>query len=214
MEKKSMQNNVFEIDGKEVKIFPLNENYAVTIDGDVYSFVRKKWMSKHVNRHGYFFVNIKTQDKKSTQFFLHRVVLMSWVSLPPEGKNDVNHIDGKKHNNHVSNLEWNNRRENIAHAVKNGLWDAQKKAITEKNKKDWAEGKKRNSVEMGGLKRKEYTRGKHEGAKKVINTDTGQIFDCIIDACENAQCSRSLMGKILNGKHKQRFNYKFYQPNG
>jgi hypothetical protein len=205
-----MQNNTFNVDGKELRLFPLNENYGVTIDGDVYSIVREKWLKKRVTQFGYQEVNVKVPSRSSSSCFLHRVVLMTWGSMPPEGKNDVNHIDCNKLNNNVLNLEWNSRKENIAHAVKNGLWDAQKNAITEKNKKDWAEGKKRNAVEMGGLKRKEYTRGKHEGAKKVINTDTGQIFDCIIDACEHASCKRGVMSKILNGTHTQRFNYKFY----
>ena len=205
-----MTHQDFKIDGKELRLFPLNENYGVTIDGDVYSFQNKKWLTKKVNKHGYYSVLIKTEGKKNPQFYLHRVVLMSWGCMPPQGKNDVNHIDGKKYNNHLSNLEWNSRSENMLHGFKNGLCDAQKIAITEKNKKDWAEGKKRNAVEMGGLKRKEYTRGKHEGAKKVINTDTGQIFDCIIDACEHANCCRGVMAKILKGTHTQRFNYKFY----
>jgi hypothetical protein len=205
-----MQNNTFNVDGKELRLFPLNENYGVTIDGDVYSIVRKKWMNKRVTQSGYHEVNVKIESRKSGYCFLHRMVLMSWGAMPPEGKNEVNHIDGNKVNNHVSNLEWNSRSENIRHAVKNGLFENQRRLITEMNKKDWAEGKKRNAVEMGGLKRKEFTRGKHEGAKKVINTDTGQIFDCIIDAYEHEKCSRSLMSRIINGTHKQRFNYKFY----
>jgi hypothetical protein len=205
-----MKNIGFNVDGKELRLFPLNENYGVTIDGDVYSIGSKKWMKRTITRLGYEIVSVKVPNRSTSLCFLHRIVLMSWGTMPPEGKNEVNHIDGNKLNNHVSNLEWNSRKENIAHAVKNGLWDAQKNAITEKNKKDWSEGKKRNAVEMGGLKRKEYTRGKHEGAKKVINTDTGQIFDCIIDACEHASCCRGVMAKILKGTHTQRFNYKFY----
>lgn len=209
-----MTHQDFNIDGKELKIFPLNENYGVTIDGDVYSFVRKKWMKRRITQLGYEIVNVIVPNRSSGVCFLHRIVLTTWGSIPPEGKNEVNHIDGNKLNNHVSNLEWNSRGENIRHAVKNGLFENQRRLVIERNKKDWAEGKKRKAVEMGGLKRKEYTRGKHEGAKKVINTDTGKIHDCIIDACEEAQCCRGVMAKILNGTHTQRFNYKFYLPNG
>jgi hypothetical protein len=205
-----MENNTFNVDGKELRLFPLNENYGVTIDGDLYSRSRNIWMKKALTKFGYHQVNVKTPSKTSGVCYLHRIVLMAWGSMPPEGKNEVNHIDGNKLNNHVSNLQWNSRSENILHAVKNGLFENQRRLITERNKKDWAEGKKRNAVEMGGLKRKEYTRGKHEGAKKVINTDTGQIFDCIIDACENEKCSRSLMSRIIYGTHKKRFNYNFY----
>lgn len=209
-----MSHQLFKVDGKELRLFPLNQNYGVTIDGDLYSLNRNIWMKKALTKLGYHQVNVKTPSRTSGVCYLHRIVLMTWNSMPPEGKNDVNHIDCNKLNNHVSNLEWNSRKENIAHAVKNGLWNPQKISLTERNKKDWAEGKKRNALnalKIGGLKRKEFTRGKHEGAKKVINTDTGQIFDCIIDAYEHAKCSRSFMDKVLKGQNKEGFNYKFYQ---
>jgi hypothetical protein len=205
-----MQNNTFSVDGKELRLFPLNENYGVTIDGDLYSRNRNIWMKKALTKFGYHQVNVKIPSKTSGVCYLHRIVLMTWGSMPPEGKNEVNHIDGNKLNNHVSNLQWNSRSENMLHGYKNGLCNAQRNAISERNKKDWAEGKKRNAVEMGGLKRKEFTRGIHKGAKKVINTDTGQIFDCIIDAYEHAKCSRSFMDKVLKGQNKEGFNYKFY----
>ena len=48
-----MQNNIFNVDGKELRLFPLNENYGVTIDGDVYSVKREKWMNKRVTQLGY-----------------------------------------------------------------------------------------------------------------------------------------------------------------
>jgi len=204
-----MTHQDFKIDGRELRLFPLNENYGVTIDGDVYSFKNKKWISKHINKNGYFFVGIKTKCKKSSQFFLHRVVLMTWGNMPPEGKNDVNHIDCNKMNNHVSNLEWNSRKENIAHAVKNGLWDAQKNAITEKNKKDWAEGKKRNAVEMGGLKRKEFIGDKHEQSKTIINIKTNEIIVCVRVLAEKLNMPYSTLRSKLNGRSKNNTEWRF-----
>lgn len=40
----------------------------------------------------------------------------------PEGKTEINHIDGNKENNDISNLEWTSRKENAEHAVKNKLY--------------------------------------------------------------------------------------------
>lgn len=197
-----MTHQDFKIGDKELRLFPLNQNYGVTINGDIYSLSYKKWLSKRVSKYGYYSVNIKTDTKKGTQFFLHRVVLMTWGSMPPEGKNDVNHIDCNKANNHVSNLEWSSRKENIAHAVKNGLWNPQKVALIEKNKKDWAEGKKRNAVEMGGLKRKEFTGDKHEQSKTIINIKTNETIVCVRVLAEKLNIPYSTMRAKLNGRGK------------
>jgi len=51
----------------------------------------------------------------------HRVIAVTFLGDPPEGKNDVNHKDGNKTNNSVSNLEWCSRGENLEHARRLGL---------------------------------------------------------------------------------------------
>lgn len=47
---------------------------------------------------------------------IHRIVALTFLGMPPEGKNDVNHKNGIKSDNHLSNLEWNSRKENLHHA--------------------------------------------------------------------------------------------------
>jgi hypothetical protein len=138
-------------------------------------------------------------------------VAYTWIGNPPEDKQEINHKDGDKLNNHASNLEWCSRSQNVKHGFDSGLFDLKRQKTVENNKRLWAEGKKRKAVEMGGAKRKEFTRGKHEQAKKVIFTPTGQVFDCIIDACDHLGASRSVMSKILKGQHVN-CNYKFYAP--
>jgi len=66
-------------------------------------------------RHGYKIVNAGERQER-----LHRLVAEAFLQNP-DGKLEVNHIDGNKLNNHVANLEWCTRTENMRHAVSTGL---------------------------------------------------------------------------------------------
>lgn len=51
---------------------------------------------------------------------IHRLVGETFIPNP-NCLPDLNHIDCDKTNNHVDNLEWCTKKENIQHAIKNGL---------------------------------------------------------------------------------------------
>lgn len=63
------------------------------------------------NGNGYLRIYIPKLKKK---FLLHRVVAAAFIPNP-EGKTQVNHIDGNKQNNNVDNLEWCTPKENSIH---------------------------------------------------------------------------------------------------
>ena len=92
--------------------------YYVTPEGDVWStrnWNRANKMIPQPNRGGYRKVHL-TRDGVGRGYLVHRLV--AETLLPnPEGKEQINHIDGDKTNNALVNLEWVTRQENMTHAA-------------------------------------------------------------------------------------------------
>ena len=66
----------------------------------------------------YYTVNL-TIGNNIRPTLIHRLVAEAFVPNP-DGKAEVNHIDGNKLNNSSENLEWVTHRENMEHAVRTG----------------------------------------------------------------------------------------------
>lgn len=60
------------------------------------------------------------KDNKRTVKMIHRLVAEAFVPNP-DGKPQVNHIDGNRMNNSIENLEWVTCSENSDHAYRTGL---------------------------------------------------------------------------------------------
>ena len=158
--------------------------YTVFENGTIIG-IRGKKLSPSINAYGYEQVSI-CQNGKTKGELVHRIIAACFIPNPLY-KPDVNHIDGNKRNNHVSNLEWNTRKENIAHAWRSGLM----------------ENVRLNYKKIG----KKY--GPISRAKKVINTNTGIIYDTAKDACKSNGFIYPTFSNWLKNNRTDKTSFKY-----
>ena len=101
--------------------------YAITDEGQVYSYQKKRFLTPAKCGRGYLKVMLCRGKEDHKNLMIHRLVAEAFIPNPDE-KLTVNHIDGNKLNNVVSNLEWNTYSENLKHAYAHGLnyWNKKK----------------------------------------------------------------------------------------
>ncbi len=78
-------------------------HYAVTEDGQIYSYHKQGYLSQRLNK-GYYYVSLKLNGEQKI-VAVHRLVAQAFIPNP-DNLPEVNHIDEDKKNNHFSNLEW------------------------------------------------------------------------------------------------------------
>lgn len=92
-------------------------DYYITKEGNVYR--NNKKLKPLTQGRTYLYVSLYI-NKKEYKFSIHRLV--GEVFIPnPEGKSQINHINGNKFDNRVENLEWTTQSENQLHAYRHGL---------------------------------------------------------------------------------------------
>lgn len=91
--------------------------YEISNIGAVKSLYYNRLLKPMIDRYGYLYVNLsKNGSYKSKK--IHRLVISSFSG---ESIKQVNHKDGNKLNNQLNNLEYCTCRENVQHAIQNGL---------------------------------------------------------------------------------------------
>lgn len=94
------------------------EHYYISQKGRVFNSKSKKLLKGGLTKSGYPRVSLNNSSIKTIE--VHRLVALNFVDNV-EDNSQVNHIDGNKENNHYFNLEWVTPKENITHAIENGL---------------------------------------------------------------------------------------------
>lgn len=107
------------------KLIGINENYEVSNDGNVRTYLKRNSLDKYENPIILKQQILKTHCKeykriilmvngKQKSYYVHRLVGLYFIDNI-ENKPQINHIDNNPINNNVSNLEWVNNSENQRH---------------------------------------------------------------------------------------------------
>jgi len=170
----------FEISEGEKKcgilIKPLDRHsgYYASNSGDIYSINGKhdkslKKLKKARDMCGYEIVSLIGGGVKSTKT-VHRLIAEAFLG---QSELCVNHKNGIKHDNNIDNLEFVTYKENIRHAINNGLLVFNTTEIAEKKRKSVVQ------LDMNGVALKKYPSA-HE-ASRITGFNRGNIST----ACRN-----------------------------
>ena len=90
--------------------------YAVTEEGQVWSYRSNKFLSSKYNRYGYEQVILSNKGEQKT-LSVHKLVAEAYIPNP-DNKPQVNHKDENKANNNINNLEWVTAKENMNYGTR------------------------------------------------------------------------------------------------
>lgn len=87
----------------------LNDKYAATKDGRIWSHKRNKFLSPAKMPTGY--LRVATREGDTKNYLVHRLIALTYIPNP-KNKPEVHHLNAIRHDNSVENLQWATREEN------------------------------------------------------------------------------------------------------
>lgn len=94
----------------EVRPIPGFPGYTVSTDGVVYGLSGKPLSPHPIGP----YLRVSPRQRA---VMVHRLVALAFLGPPPDGKTQVNHVDGDPSNNSITNLEYVTPSENVRHSI-------------------------------------------------------------------------------------------------
>jgi hypothetical protein len=116
---------------------------------------------------------------------VHRLVCEAFHQNP-ENKPQVNHKDCDRLNNHADNLEWCTPKENTNHAQENGRMP-----------------------KLDPNKQRYIKKGRSAGFKKVVNIETKEVFDNVMEAAKKAGMPLRKLRRTICGERYNDTPYRY-----
>ncbi len=100
----------------ELKEIPGYEGYyGITVDGQVWSYISKRFLKSVIRLGGYYAVSL-SKDQVWKGYYVHRLVMTTYGKLDlNDTRTIVHHIDGDLSNNHLNNLQIMSHYEHNSH---------------------------------------------------------------------------------------------------
>lgn len=117
---------------KPINVSELKDNlYYISKTGNIYSNYSNKLLKHKINKDGYFVIALATKNNKRKMYFVHQLVIRTYVGNPPRHIIDatVDHIDGNRTNNYYKNLRWMERKVNSSIRKNKGVGEKNPAAI-------------------------------------------------------------------------------------
>lgn len=167
---------------------------------------KEKILRQSFNINGYLIVGL-SRDKHSTNFFVHRLVATAFIQNK-ENKPQIDHINAVKTDNRVKNLRWVSASENI----RNPLTYSH---LLGSNNPFYGKTHSVRTRKIMSQRHADVCGSNNPAARKVINLDTGAIFDTVTSAASFFGKSDNTLRAAIKKKRKfGSYYWGYYSKNG
>jgi hypothetical protein len=162
------------------KVHPTFTNYAVSRDGEVYSFFRDRKLTLQPDGNGYLKVTL-VKDKKAHTRLVNRLVLETYDPIENAHLYHAHHENRIRNDNRLENLEWElkadhlrEHKQNVSEETRKRMSEAQKgKVVSEETRRKLSEASKgRVHTEEARRKISEANKGNQWNVGKVRSEET------------------------------------------